>query len=127
MSDAVGSTRLRVGCVGTGFIASRHLEALTRFADVEVVAVADAVRERAGATAAQYGAVAYDDGLALLAAEDLDAVWLCVPPFAHGPLESAALDRNLPFTVERPLALDLATAFAIADEVRRRARTTAVG
>ena len=116
-----------MACVGTGFIASRHLEALTRFPDVRLVAVADAVRERAEATAAQYGGVAYDDGVGMLAAEDLDAVWLCVPPFAHGPLESAALDRGLPFFVEKPIALDLATAVEVAERVRRCGLTTAVG
>ena len=119
--------RLRVGCIGTGFIAGRHLEALACFPDVEIVAVADAVRERAEATASTYGCRGYDDGLALLAAEDLHAVWLCVPPFAHGPLEAAALDRDLPFFVEKPIALDLATAVAVADRVRGQGLTTAVG
>ncbi len=79
-------TPLKVACVGTGFIAGRHLEALSTFPDVEVVAVADAVRERAEEVAGRYGTRAYDDGMALLEKEDLDAVWICVPPFAHGPL-----------------------------------------
>lgn len=118
---------LRVACVGTGFIAYRHLDALSRFPEVQLAAVADAVGERAEAAAARYGGVAYDDGLALLASENLDAVWLCVPPFAHGPLESAALDRGLPFFVEKPIALDLSTAMEIGAQVRRRGLTTAVG
>ncbi|MGY1637674.1 Gfo/Idh/MocA family protein [Geodermatophilus sp. SYSU D00742] len=120
-------SRLRVGVVGTGFIAGRHLAALSRFDDVEVVAVADPVRERAEVAAARVGARCHDDGLALLEAEELDAVWLCVPPFAHGPLEAAATARGLPFFVEKPLALDLATAQAIAAEVARTGLTTAVG
>jgi predicted dehydrogenase len=119
--------RLRVGCIGTGFIAGRHLQALARIPGLEIVAVADAVRERAEAMARSYGCRAYDDGLALLAAEELDAVWLCVPPFAHGPLEAAALDRGLPFFVEKPLALDLATAVEVADRVQAQGLTTAVG
>jgi predicted dehydrogenase len=116
-----------VACVGTGFIAGRHLAALSGFDDVQVVAVADAVKDRAEETATRYGARAYDDGLALLEAEDLDAVWLCVPPFAHGPLEAAALARGLPFFVEKPLALDLATAQEVARGVRRTGLLTAVG
>jgi len=117
----------RVGCVGTGFIAGKHLAALTSFPDVAVVAVADAVPERAERVAAGIGARAYPDGLAMLATEDLDAVWLCVPPFAHGPLESAALERDLPFFVEKPLANDLCTAVRIADEVHRRSLLAGVG
>jgi predicted dehydrogenase len=113
--------------VGTGFIAGRHLAALSGFDDVEIVAVADAVPQRAEEAAARYGARPYGDGLVLMAAEDLDAVWLCVPPFAHGPLELAALDRALPFFVEKPLAADLATAQQIAERVTAAGLLTAVG
>jgi predicted dehydrogenase len=120
-------SRLRVGCVGTGFIAGRHLSALSGFDDVSIVAVADALPERADEVAARYGARAYRDGSALIEAEELDAVWLCVPPFAHGPLEQAALDRRLPFFVEKPLALDLITAVEIASGVRDTGLVTAVG
>jgi myo-inositol 2-dehydrogenase / D-chiro-inositol 1-dehydrogenase len=120
-------TRLRVGCVGTGFIAGEHLRALAGFADVEVVAVADTVPERAQQAAERYGARAHGDGLALLDSEDLDAVWLCVPPFAHGALETAAIDRGMPFFVEKPLALDLPTAQSVADRVAASSLPTAVG
>lgn len=118
---------LRVACVGTGFIAGRHLSALSGLADVEIVAVADAVPARAQEAAALYGARPYDDGLKLLESEELDAVWLCVPPFAHGTLEAAALDRGLPFFVEKPLGLDLATAVGIGERVRDLGLLTAVG
>jgi predicted dehydrogenase len=120
-------SRLRVACVGTGFIAGRHLSALASFPDVEVVAVADPDAARAQATAERWGARAYADGLELLAREELDAVWLCVPPFAHGPLEQAAVARGLPFFVEKPLAVDLAGAVAIDEQVRAAGLLTAVG
>lgn len=120
-------TRLKVGCVGTGFIAGRHLEALAAMPEVDVVAVADPAVERAAAAAGRVGARSYDDGLAMLAAEDLDAVWLCVPPFAHGPLEQAALGRQLPFFVEKPLSVDMSVAQAVADGVRAQGVPTSVG
>jgi predicted dehydrogenase len=113
--------------VGTGFIAGRHLDALAGFPDVDVVAVADPVTERAEEAAARHGARPYGDGSTLLAAEELDAVWLCVPPFAHGPLEAAAVERGLPFFVEKPLAHDLTTAQEIARLVSERGLPTAVG
>ena len=120
-------TRIRVGCVGTGFIAGRHLTALAAMDDVEVVAVADAQRDRADAVAARYGARAHTDGAEVLERDDLDAVWLCVPPSAHGPLELAATERGLPFFVEKPLAVDLPTAVRVADAVRERDLLTCVG
>ena len=123
-------SRLRVAVVGTGFIARKHLAALTGEGlrdEVEVVAVADAARDRAEAVAAGTGARPYDDGLALLGAEDLDAVWLCVPPSAHGPLELAAAARGLPFFVEKPLDVDLEVALDVAAAVRERDLLTCVG
>ena len=117
----------RVACIGTGFMAGKHLAALASFPDVDVVAVADPVVERAESVAADLGARAYGDGLALLDTEELDAVWLCVPPFAHGALEHAALTRGLPFFAEKPLAHDLETAADIAAEVERRGALAVVG
>lgn len=119
--------RLRVGCVGTGFIAGKHLAALSRFDDVEVVAVADSVAERAAAAASAHDARSYTDGVDLMESEDLDAVWFCVPPFAHGPLEEAAVRQGLPFFVEKPLAHDYATAERIAGLVEDAGLLTAVG
>jgi myo-inositol 2-dehydrogenase/D-chiro-inositol 1-dehydrogenase len=118
---------VRVACIGTGFMAGKHLAALSSFDDVDVVAVADTVPDRAEEVAVDLGARAYADGLDLLASEDLDAVWLCVPPFAHGQLERAALERHLPFFTEKPLANDLDTALAIAEEVMCRGLLAAVG
>jgi myo-inositol 2-dehydrogenase/D-chiro-inositol 1-dehydrogenase len=120
-------SRLKVGCVGTGFIAGRHLGALAAMPDVDVVAVADPVVERAAATAERLGARSYNDGLAMLAAEDLDAVWLCAPPFAHALLALTALERRLPFFAEKPLGVDMTAAQAVVDGVRAQGLQTAVG
>ena len=117
----------RVACIGTGFMAGKHLAALAAFDDVDVVAVADPVVDRARAVADDLGARAYEDGLELLATEELDAVWMCVPPFAHGALERAAIARDLPFFVEKPLAHDLETATTIAEELSDRGLLAAVG
>lgn len=120
-------SRLRVGVVGSGFIAGRHLAALTALPDVEVVAVADADSARAQETAARHGARPYGDGLLLLEREELDAVWLCVPPSAHGPLEAAAVTRGLPFFVEKPLSVDLPSAVRTAQAVAEAGLLTCVG
>lgn len=118
---------IRVGVVGTGFIAGRHLAALTARVDVEVVAVADVDAGRASAAADRYGTQAVADPLQLVREHDLDAVWLCVPPSAHGPLEDAAVERGLPFFVEKPLATDLPEAVRTARAVADSDLLTGVG
>ncbi len=119
--------RVRVGFVGAGWIASRHIGNCLGFDDVDVVAVADPVRERAQEQAVRSGAAVYTDPEEMLDKEQLDALYICVPPFAHGSVEMAAVDRRLPFFVEKPLATTLATAQTIADGVAANKIITAVG
>lgn len=111
-----GSTapRVRVGLVGAGGVGARHARTLAGFPDVELAGVADVVPGAADALAAELGVPALDDVDRLLA-QRLDAVWLCVPPFAHGELELAAVRAGLPFFVEKPLA----TGVEVAEEVSR--------
>lgn len=120
-------TRTRVGFVGAGGIASRHLGNLLTFPDVSVVAVADPDPARAGAQAARCAGRVYAAFEELLDRERLDALYICVPPFAHGPPELAAAVRGLPFFVEKPLAADLETAERIAGEVEARRLVTGTG
>jgi len=57
----------------------------------------------------------------------LDAVYVCVPPFAHGVIEGDIVERGLPFFVEKPLSADLTTAQSIADKVANARIITGVG
>jgi predicted dehydrogenase len=122
----VAVARLRVAVVGAGFIGCRHLAVLCDSPGVRVVAVADADSSRAAANAPA-GAAVYDDHAELLERERVDALLICVPPFAHGPPERAAIERGIPFLVEKPVACDLAMAEALATEVRDAGLLTAVG
>jgi predicted dehydrogenase len=118
---------LRVGMVGAGFIASRHIQNLMSFSDVEVVGIADVDIGRARDLAQRCAAFACSDHVELLERQPLDALYVCVPPFAHGGVERDALASDLPLFVEKPLALDLGTAEEIAAEVSRRGVVTATG
>ena len=115
----------RIGFIGGGGIARRHLHVLNDFDDVELAAVADPAR--AAETAAEFGMTPYDGHEAMLDAEHLDAVYVCVPPFAHGAIETDLAERGLPFFVEKPLALDLDTAEQTAAAVEAAGVATAVG
>jgi predicted dehydrogenase len=120
-------TRVRIGMVGAGAVAARHLRTLLATDGVEVAGVADPALERAGALAAEAGAAAYPNHLELLAAERLDAVYICVPPFAHGAPELAAIEAGLPFFVEKPVAIDQETAAQIAAALAGRQLVTCTG
>ena len=117
---------LRVGLVGTGAVGSRHIRVLSGFHDVEIVAVHDPDRATAELAVATFGVPLVDDLAGVLAARP-DAVWLCVPPFAHGDLELAVIAAGLPFFVEKPLAADLEGAETVADAVAAAGLPTATG
>ncbi len=95
--------RTRLGFIGAGGIAERHTKVLLEFPDVSIAAFADPSLERAQELAALAGAKAYADYRQMLDREQLDALYICVPPFAHGEIEQAAIERGLPFFVEKPL------------------------
>ncbi|GGD08652.1 glycosyltransferase [Aureimonas glaciei] len=118
---------IRIGFIGAGGIAHRHLGVLEGFDDVAVVAFADTDLARATEAAARFGAKAFDDHETMLDAVELDALFICIPPFAHGAPERAAIARGLPFFVEKPVSLDLATAEEIAAAVAEKGLITAVG
>ena len=117
----------RLGFIGAGGIAHRHFGVLEQMDDVRIVAVADPDLPRAEDAARRFGAQAFADHAAMLGSVELDAVYICVPPFAHGDAERACIARGLPFFVEKPLSLDLALAEEIAAEVERAGLITAVG
>jgi predicted dehydrogenase len=119
--------QVRIGIAGSGWIAGRHIGNLQSFADVKIVAVADPIFDRACAQAERCNAHAYVSLQEMLERDKVDAVYVCVPPFAHGEIESALLDHKLPFFVEKPLATDLATAEEIAARVAEQELVTAVG
>ena len=122
-----GAGVTRIGFIGAGGIAHRHFGVLDQFDDVEIVAIADVDETRAQEAAARYGAHVFGDADAMLADVAVDALYICVPPFAHGAPERAALAAGLPFFVEKPVALDLATAEEIAAGVAAAGLVTAVG
>jgi myo-inositol 2-dehydrogenase / D-chiro-inositol 1-dehydrogenase len=118
---------VRIGMVGAGAVAARHVRTLLAMDGVELAAVADPALERAKELAAEAGAAAYPNHMELLAAERLDAVYICVPPFAHGAPELAVIDAGLPMFVEKPVAIDQKTAAEIAARLAGRPLVTCTG
>jgi predicted dehydrogenase len=117
---------MRIAMVGAGGVAARHVRVLTGLG-AQVVAVADPVPEAARRLASDSGAAAYPDVDAALDARQVDAVYVCVPPFAHGAPERAVLARGLPLFVEKPLSVDRDTAEQLAAEVERAGVVTGTG
>ena len=111
----VASDLVRVGLVGAGGVGARHARVLSGLPGVSVVGVADPDAVRAEALAQRCGAAAFADAATLARSVRPDALYVCVPPFAHGEPEAVAVEHGLPLFVEKPLATDLATTERIAE------------
>lgn len=120
-------TATRIALVGAGGVAQRHASVLGTFEDVELVGVADPRAEAASALAASAGCPAFGDLPSLLDGAAPDAVYVCVPPFAHGQPERLLIERGIPFFVEKPLAAGLEVAEELGAAVARAGLLTATG
>ncbi|MGH2353057.1 MAG: Gfo/Idh/MocA family protein [Chloroflexota bacterium] len=118
---------VRIGFIGCGGNARGHMRRLGQVAGARIVGVCDIVPALAEQAAGQTGAHAYAEYRALLDRPDLDAVYLSIPVFAHGDPEMAVIERGLPMFVEKPVAIDLATAQQVAAAVQRAQLLTCVG
>jgi myo-inositol 2-dehydrogenase/D-chiro-inositol 1-dehydrogenase len=98
---------VRIGFIGTGNVAQSHLRNLRQIEGAEVAALCDLDPQRAEATQKTFGGAVYGDYREMLDGEQLDAVYVCVPPFAHLDQELAVVRRGIHLYVESPITLDV--------------------
>jgi len=99
---------IKVGIIGAGVMGSDHARTIAAaVSGASVSAVADIDAERAQSLAADVGAAAFNDPLALIAASEVDAVLVASHDSTHTELVLACLAAGKPVLCEKPLALDL--------------------
>lgn len=121
---------IRVGVIGTGGIGTDHANKLAhQIAGSTVSAVTDINRARAQQVAAEVGgARVYDDGLALIASDEVDAVLITSIGETHAEYTLASIAAGKPVLCEKPLAPTTAECVQIlAAEVRYGRRLVVVG
>lgn len=96
---------LKVGVVGCGHVARKHLAALRAIGGITVVGVCDhdpAARESAARAS---GGRAYADLSTMLRDQKLDVVHILTPPQSHCELAVGAMRAGCHVLVEKPLAM----------------------
>jgi len=117
---------VNIGFVGCGGIARAHVQRLTKIPEAKMVAFYDVVPQKAEDVAKLVGAKAYLDLQQMLDGERLDAVYVCVPPFAHG-FELKIVERGIHLFVEKPVALTMEVAREIERAIARAGVLCSVG
>ncbi|MEA3402308.1 MAG: Gfo/Idh/MocA family oxidoreductase [Armatimonadota bacterium] len=118
---------VKIGVIGCGKIMrNAHIgPTLGDHPDVRLTAYYDVDREAAEAFAEDFGGEAVHTEREVC--QRCDAVYIAIPPNAHGQAERACLETGTPFFVEKPQALDLSLAEDVAAEVQRQQLITMVG
>jgi predicted dehydrogenase len=100
-----------IAFIGAGGIArGQHFDNVEEMDRVDVVGICDVDEDAATSAAERFDADAFTDHDRLLETLDVDAVFVCLPPFAHGDPELAAVEHGADLFVEKPLALSNDTA-----------------
>jgi myo-inositol 2-dehydrogenase/D-chiro-inositol 1-dehydrogenase len=118
---------IRIGFVGIGWIAGTHMDALSQLEDAQPVAFCDLDSGRAERAAARFGGRAYTDWRAMLDAESLDALYICLPPHGHDGVEIEAAQRGIHLFIEKPVARDLDYARRVEEAIQKAGIICSVG
>jgi predicted dehydrogenase len=112
--------KVRIGLIGTGFVADIHAAAARMVGDVELVVVASPTPGKAAHFARERGiAHAFEDYRELLKLKDLDLVTLALPNDLHAQaaVDAAAAGKHV--VCEKPLCRNLEEADRMIEACRR--------
>ncbi len=128
---------VRVGFIGAGRRSVYEMTQLLQLPDVEITGICDirpdaieqarwSVTERGPAGSPPLSARGFTDVHAMLEQVALDAVYISLPPFAHGPAEHTVIEAGKAMMVEKPVALSMSIAREIAAHIQEQGVCAAV-
>ena len=123
------SKKVKIGIIGTGWIAANHIAEYLKMPDVEVVALADLVPGKAEAFGKKYGCEArcYLSGHEMLEAEELDGVSVCTYNTQHAPCTIDALEHGVNVMLEKPFTVTLDEAIEIMKAEKKSGKILTIG
>ena len=122
--------KLKVGIIGTGWIAESHIECYKQMEDVEIVAGADLIPGKAEAFFKRYGLEGvrcYPSHKELLDNEELDAVSVCTYNRQHAIPTIYALGKGVNVLLEKPMCVTTEEAVEIMRAEKKSGKILSVG
>ena len=124
------SKTVRVGIIGTGWIAEAHVEAYLRCPDVEIVGAADIVPGKAEDFCRRmglFGVKCCENHKELLKEVKLDVVSVCTYNRAHAECTVDALDAGVNVLCEKPMSVTLSEAADMCRAEKRNGKLLSIG
>ena len=99
----------KAAILGMGNMGKAHAHSMMKMEDVEIVALCSFPEDDARNFAKENGLECriYADGFQMIEKEELDILYICLPPFAHTGQFEAAAKKGVHIFIEKPIALDL--------------------
>ena len=122
--------RLKVGIIGTGWIAEAHIESYLRMPDVDIVAGADLIPGKAEAFFKRYGVEGvhlYPSHKEMLENEELDAVSVCTYNRTHAECTIDALNKGVNVLLEKPMCVTTEEAVDICRAEKKSGKVLSIG
>ncbi len=122
--------KLKVGIVGTGWIAEAHIESYKQMEDVEIVAAADLIPGKAEAFMKRYGVEGvrfYPSHKEMIDSEELDAVSVCTYNTAHAIPTIYALEHGVNVLLEKPFTVTLDEAVEVCKAEKASGKILSIG
>ena len=122
--------RIKVGIIGTGWIAEEHAKCYKKMPDVDLVAAADLVpgkAEKFCKTHGLEGVRCYESGHAMLEAEELDAVSICTYNCQHAPCTIDALEHGVHVMLEKPFTVTVDEAVEVMRAEKKSGKILTIG
>lgn len=123
--------KLKIGFIGCGGIANdKHLPAMAKQQDVELVAFCDLIPERAEKAAKDFGAPdakVYTDYRKLLEDKSIDAVHVLTPNVSHCEISCAAMEAGKHVICEKPMAANVEDAQRMMDTAKKTGKIFTIG
>jgi myo-inositol 2-dehydrogenase / D-chiro-inositol 1-dehydrogenase len=117
----------KIGFIGCGGIAEFHMEALHQRENLQLAYFYDINPRAAGRCATKYDGVVCSTVGDMVASDDIAAIWICVPPYAHTEVELEVVRAGIPFFIEKPLGLNPGLVEQMNEEITRQKLLTCVG
>ena len=122
--------KVRIGIIGCGGIANgKHMPALKKIEEAEMVAFCDIIEERAVKAAKEFGvegAKVYTDYRKLLEDESIESVHVCTPNRSHSFITIDALEAGKHVMCEKPMAKTYAEAKKMYETAQRTGKKPAI-
>ncbi len=118
---------VRIGIIGSGFMAETHAGAYDSIDEADVVAVASPNNAEDFISERELDADAFSTTESLLDGANVDVVDVCSPTPTHRPVVETAAERGVDIFCEKPIAGNLDDATAIEDAVADANITLMVG